>query len=189
MRLEERLARFLGKGPQVDPSAYVAHGSTIVGDVVIGPQASLWPGSVLRADINFIRVGRATNIQDGVIVHLADDYPAIIGDYVTVGHGAVVHACTIEDEVLVGMNCTILDGAVIGKGSIIGAHTLIKPGMCVPPGCLVLGVPGRVVRDITEDEIQKNRASAEKYIAVAAAHRKKLTAIDGPCDQKFLHDP
>ena len=106
------------------------------------------------------------------MVHIADEYPTILGDYVTVGHSAVVHACTIEDEVLVGMHATILDGAVIGKGSIIGAHTLVKAGMKVPAGSLVLGIPGVGVRPLRESERQANRTLAEKYICVAAAHRE-----------------
>ena len=171
MTLQERLKRYLGQAPQIDPSAYVAPGATILGDVTIGPQSSIWPGTVLRGDINSIKIGEASNVQDGTIIHLADDYPTIIGDYVTIGHAAVVHACTLEDEVLVGMHATILDGAVIGKGSIIGAHTLVKSGMIVPPGSLVLGVPGKIVRNLTPEEQAANRALAEKYIAVSSAHR------------------
>jgi len=171
MIIEERLKRFLGSTPQVHPAAYVAPSATLLGDVVIGPKSSVWPCCVLRADINAICIGEGTNIQDGAVVHIADEYPTILGDYVTVGHSAVVHACTIEDEVLVGMHSTILDGAVIGKGSIIGAHTLVKAGMIVPPGSLVLGIPGVVVRPLQESERQSNRTLAEKYICVAAAHR------------------
>jgi len=173
MIIEERLKLFLGSAPQVDPTAYVASGATLLGDVVLGPNSSVWPGCVLRADINAIRIGAGTNIQDGAVVHLADEYPTILGDYVTVGHSAVVHACTIENEVLVGMHATILDGAIIGKGSIIGAHTLVKAGVKVPPGSLVLGVPGVLVRQLTEPEIIANRTLAEKYIHVAASHKAR----------------
>jgi len=172
MTIDERLKRFLGSSPQVDPTAYVALGATLLGDVVLGPNSSAWPGCVLRADINAIRIGEGTNIQDCAVVHIADEYPTILGDYVTVGHSAVVHACTIEDEVLVGMHATILDGAVIGKGSIIGAHTLVKAGMKVPAGSLFLGIPGVAVRPLRESERQANRTLAEKYICVAAAHRE-----------------
>ena len=178
MTLEERLERFLGKEPQIAPSAYVALGATIVGDVFLGPNSSVWPGSILRADINAIRIGESTNIQDGSILHLADDCPTVLGDFVTVGHAAVVHACTVEDEVLIGMHATVLDGAVIGKGSTIGAHTLVKAGMRVPPGSLVLGVPGRVVRQLTEEEMRANRVLAEKYVSVAAAHRTRSSSFE-----------
>jgi carbonic anhydrase/acetyltransferase-like protein (isoleucine patch superfamily) len=174
MTLQERLKRYLGQVPQIDPSAYVAPGATILGDVTIGPQSSIWPGAVLRGDINSIKIGEASNVQDGTIIHLADNYPTIIGDYVTIGHAAVVHACTLEDEVLVGMHATILDGAVVGKGSIIGAHTLVKSGMIVPPGSLVLGVPGKIVRNLTPEEQASNRALAEKYIQVSRAHNNNF---------------
>ena len=170
MNTEERLERFLGSKPVVSEDAYIAPGATVLGDVELGPQSSVWPSAVLRGDINFIRVGRATNIQDGAIVHLSDEYPSVLGDEVTVGHAAVVHACKIDDGVLIGMHATILDGSVVGEGSIIGAHTLVKSGMEVPPGSLVLGAPGRVVRQLSADEIKANRALAQKYVAVARAH-------------------
>ncbi len=175
MTLQERLERYLGQTPQIHPSAYIAPGSTVLGDVVIGEQSSVWPGAVLRGDINSIRIGDCTNIQDGAILHLADDYPTILGNHVTVGHAAVVHACTVEDEVLIGMHATILDGAVIGKGSIIGAHTLVKAGMQVPPGSLVLGVPGRIQRQLTPEEQANNLALAEKYLQVSAAHKIRVS--------------
>ena len=175
MTLQERLERNLGQTPQIHPSAYIAPGSTVLGDVVIGEQSSVWPGAVLRGDINSIRIGDCTNIQDGAILHLADDYPTILGNHVTVGHAAVVHACTVEDEVLIGMHATILDGAVIGKGSIIGAHTLVKAGMQVPPGSLVLGVPGRIQRQLTPEEQANNLALAEKYLQVSAAHKIRVS--------------
>jgi len=175
MTLQERLERYLGQPPQIHPSAYIAPGSTVLGDVVIGEQSSVWPGAVLRGDINSIRIGDCTNIQDGAILHLADDYPTILGNHVTVGHAAVVHACTVEDEVLIGMHATILDGAVIGKGSIIGAHTLVKAGMQVPPGSLVLGVPGRIQRQLTPEEQANNLALAEKYLQVSAAHKIRVS--------------
>lgn len=170
MNTEGRLERFLGSKPVVSEDAYIAPGATVLGDVELGPQSSVWPSAVLRGDINYIRVGRATNIQDGAIVHLSDEHPAVLGDEVTIGHAAVVHACKIEDGVLVGMHATILDGSVVGEGSIIGAHTLVKSGMEVPPGSLVLGVPGRIVRQLSTDEIKANRALAQKYVAVARAH-------------------
>ena len=175
MIIEERLKLFLGSKPQLDSTAYVAPGATLLGDVVLGKNSNVWPGCVVRADINSIHIGEGTNIQDGVVIHVADENPTKIGDYVTVGHSAVVHACTIEDEVLVGMHATILDGAVIGKGSIIGAHTLIKTGMKVPAGSMVLGIPGVVVRPLRQSERRSNRTLAEKYICMATAHRNHET--------------
>ena len=172
MTLDEQFATFLARAPTIDPTAYIAPGATLLGDVRIGPHASVWPGSVLRADINYIEIGASTNVQDGTVIHLADHYPVVIGDFVTIGHAAMLHACTIEDECLIGMRATVLDGAVIGKNSIIGANALITPGMKVPPGSLVLGVPGKITRVLSAEEQAGIRRWAEKYIQVAAAHRK-----------------
>ena len=146
MTLDEQFAIFLARDPTIDPTAYIAPGATLIGDVRIAAQASVWPGSVLRGDINFIEIGESTNVQDGTIIHLSDDYPVRIGKFVTIGHAAMLHACTIEDECLIGMRATVLDGAVIGRNSIIGAQALVTQGMIVPPGSLVLGVPGKIAR-------------------------------------------
>lgn len=171
--LDEQFATFLAREPQVDPTAYVAAGATLLGDVRLGPRASVWPGCVLRGDINFIEVGEGANIQDGTIVHLADDFPVRIGRFVTVGHAAMIHACTIEDECLIGMQATILDGAVIGKNSIVGAHSLVTQGTVVPPGSLALGVPAKI-KPLSLPQQQQIRHWAEKYIKVAAAHRARF---------------
>jgi carbonic anhydrase/acetyltransferase-like protein (isoleucine patch superfamily) len=172
MTLEERFATFLAQDPTIDPTAYIAAGATLLGDVRLGPHASVWPGCVLRGDINFIEVGEGTNIQDGTIVHLADELPVRIGRLVTIGHAAMIHACTIEDECLIGMHATILDGAVIGKNSIIGAHSLITPGTIVPPGSLAMGVPA-VIKPLAPERQNGLRKWAEKYIEVAAGHRAR----------------
>lgn len=172
MTLEEQFATFLAKDPQVDPTAYVAAGATLLGDVRLAAHTSVWPGCVLRGDINFIEVGEGTNIQDGTIVHLADEFPVRIGRYVTIGHAAMIHACTIGDECLIGMHATILDGAVIGDRSIIGAHSLITPGTVVPPGSLAIGVPA-VIKPLVPERQAGLRHWAEKYIKVAAAHRAR----------------
>jgi len=171
--LAERLAQFLGQTPRVDPTAYIAPSATVVGDVRIGAHGSVWPSAVLRGDINYIEVGEGTNIQDGAVVHLADNFPAIIGRHVTIGHLAMVHACVIEDECLIGMSATILDGAVIGTQSMVGAGALVTKGTIIPPGSLVLGSPARVLRALTPEERAALRDSAEKYIQVAAAHKRQ----------------
>jgi carbonic anhydrase/acetyltransferase-like protein (isoleucine patch superfamily) len=174
MTLTERLAHHLGQAPRIDPTAFVHPQAVVIGNVQLGAQCSVWPTAVLRGDINSISIGPGTNLQDGVIVHLADDYAVQVGSYVTVGHRATLHACTVEDECLIGMGATVLDGAVIGAQSIVGAHALVPQGMIVPPGSMVMGLPGKVVRPLTEKERLGLRAWAEKYIVVAAAHREKL---------------
>jgi len=179
MTLQERLDIFLAAGPAVDESAFVAEGAHVVGDVRLGAGVSVWHCAVLRGDINSIDVGDGTNIQDGAVVHVADAFPAIIGRNVTVGHGAVIHACTVGDECLVGMRAVILDGAVIGAQSIVGAGAVVTQGTVVPPGSLVIGMPARVVRGLTDSERASLRASAEKYIGVAAAHARIAGGVHG----------
>jgi carbonic anhydrase/acetyltransferase-like protein (isoleucine patch superfamily) len=139
-----------------------------LGDVTLGDHSSVWYGAVLRGDINRIVVGANSNVQDNAVLHLADDHPCIVGDWVTIGHSANVHACTIEDECLIGIGSTVLDGAVIGAQSIVGANALVPPGMKVPPGSMVLGTPGKVVRTLTEAERQGLKHWAKKYVVNGA---------------------
>lgn len=169
--LADRLARHLGQHPQISPTAYVAHTAVIIGDVTIGPRASVWPTAVLRGDINSISVGEASNVQDGTIVHLADNYGVEIGRYTTVGHASMIHACKIGDECLIGMRATILDGAVVGDQSIIAAGALVTKGMEIPPGSLVMGLPAKIIRPLSDEERQSIRMWAEKYTHVAEAHK------------------
>src|SRR6478736_2235290 len=140
-KLEKQLDTFLRRQPRLGKNVYIAKGAHVLGDVKLGAHSSVWYGAVLRGDINRIVVGHHSNIQDNAVLHLADDYGAIIGNYVTVGHSAIVHACTIGDECLIGMGATVLDGAEIGEQCLIGANALVKQGMKVPPGSLVLGSP------------------------------------------------
>jgi len=165
-------ARFLLVSPQIDPTAYVSPHAVIIGDVRLAAQSSVWPTAVLRGDINFIEIGEGSNIQDGSIVHLAEDLPVRVGKLVTVGHRAILHACTVEDECLIGMGATILDGAVIGKGSIIGAHALVTKGTHIPPGSLVMGTPAKVVRPLRPEEIADIRTWADHYIALGPLHQQ-----------------
>jgi len=171
--LAQRLTRFLGQSPRIDPTAYIASNATVVGDVRIGAHCSVWHSAVLRGDINYIEVGEGTNIQDGAVVHLADEFPAIIGRHVTIGHLAMIHACVIEDECLIGMSATILDGAVIGAQSLVGAGSLVTKATKIPPGSFVLGSPARILRALEPDERAALRNSADKYIQVAAAHKSR----------------
>ena len=170
MEFEQRIKRYLRTQPRIDPSAYVAPGATLIGDVTLGREASVWFQTVLRADINRIVIGAGTNIQDGCVVHLADDYPTLVGELVTVGHKAILHACTIGDEVLVGMNAVVLDGAEIGARSIIGAGSLVTGQKKFPEGALILGSPARVVRMLTEEEQSGIKVWAQKYIKLTRAY-------------------
>jgi carbonic anhydrase/acetyltransferase-like protein (isoleucine patch superfamily) len=165
----ERLARHLGRTPDVSRAIFVAPNATVVGDVVLGPSSSVFFGAVLRGDIQEIRVGEGTNLQDNAIVHLADDFAAVIGAWCTIGHAAIVHACTIGDECLVGMGATVLDGAVIGARSIIGANSLVPQRFTCPPGSMVYGSPAKVVRALSDAEMAGIRPWAEKYVHVARA--------------------
>ena len=162
-----------GVVPQLDPSAYVAASADIIGRVTIGAESSVWYHATLRGDINSIQIGARSNIQDNVVIHLADDFGCKIGNLVTVGHAAVVHACEIHDEVLVGMGAIILDGAVIGARSIVGAGALVTSNTHVPPGSLVLGSPARVVRTLSDAEQKDIRHWADKYVALAARYRSR----------------
>lgn len=170
MTLPERLAAHLGKTPDTARALFVAANATVLGDVVLGAQSSVFYGAVLRGDIHEIRVGEGTNIQDNAIVHLADDYGASIGAWCTIGHAAIIHACTIGDECLIGMGATVLDGARIGACSIVGANSLVPQRFECPPGSMVYGSPAKVVRPLTAAEQAGLRAWAEKYVEVARAH-------------------
>ena len=152
---------FNGKIPQIDPNAFVAPQVFLSGDVRIGKYASVWPGVVARGDVNYISIGECTNVQDLVCLHVADDDPCIIGDYVTIGHCACIHACTIEDHVLIGMHATVLTGAKIRRGSIIAAGALVLVNQVIPPNSLVVGVPAKVIKTI--DRVKNIHAQALKY--------------------------
>ena len=149
---ESQLDRFLRRQPVLGEGVYLARTAVVVGDVTLGDHASVWYQAVLRGDINYIKVGDYSNIQDGAVIHLADEYPCEIGDWVTVGHGAVVHACKVGDECLIGMNSTILDGAEVGAQSIVGANALVTQDTKIPEGSLVLGSPAKAVRALSSDE-------------------------------------
>jgi carbonic anhydrase/acetyltransferase-like protein (isoleucine patch superfamily) len=166
--LKHQLDSFLRKKPTLGAGVYIAKGAVVLGDVTLGDYASVWYNAVLRGDINQIVVGHHSNIQDGSVLHLADEYPCIVGNYVTVGHLAIVHACTLGDECLIGMGATILDGAVIGEQSIVGARALVTQGTQIPPGSLVLGAPAKVARVLSPEERNGLRHWAEKYVKNAA---------------------
>lgn len=171
------IADRLKLGPRVHSTAFVAPGSTVIGDVALLEEASVWYGAVLRGDINRIIIGPRSNIQDCAVIHLANDLAAVVGQLVTVGHSAIVHACTIEDEVLIGMGAIILDGAEIGARSIVGADTLVTAETKIPSGSLVLGSPGRVVRPLSLDEQAKIKTWALKYVETARLFREHYARL------------
>ena len=152
----------------------MANSADLIGDVTIGEHASIWYHTTLRADINKIVIGDYSNIQDNSCIHLADDYGCYVGNYVTVGHGVILHACTVEDECLIGMGSTILDGAVIGRGSVVGANSLVTKGTIIPPNSLVLGSPAKVVKDLGPESQANNRKWAEKYVKVATRYTERV---------------
>ncbi len=179
--MRKQLDRFLRKTPRLGRGVYIARGAAVLGDVVLGDFSSVWYNAVVRGDINYIRVGHHSNIQDNAVLHLADDFPCIVGNWVTIGHSAVVHACRVGDETLVGMGAVILDGAVIGKQSIIGAKALVTQGAKIPPGSLVLGAPAKVVRKLTAKERAGLKWWAQKYVdnsAYCLKHKSKLSILD-----------
>ena len=166
--LEKQLDTFLRRQPKLGKGIYIAKSAVVFGDVTLGGGSSVWYGAVLRGDINRIVIGHHTNIQDNAVLHVADDLPCILGNYVTVGHSAIIHACRIGNEVLVGMGAVILDGAVVGEQSLIGAKALVTQGMKIPAGSLVLGAPAKVVRKLTPKERRGLKHWATKYVANSA---------------------
>jgi gamma-carbonic anhydrase len=165
------LRAFGGVTPRVDPSVFLATGCVVVGDVEVGPGSSVWFGAVVRGDVNSIRIGARTNIQDQAVVHVTGGtHPTVIGDDVTVGHQAVLHGCTVKDRCLIGIGAIVLDGAVVGEEAMVGAGALVPPGMVVPPRVLVVGSPARVRRTLGDAEVEGLRASAAHYVGYAARY-------------------
>ena len=159
------LRPYRGLLPTVHPTAYVDPSAQVIGDVHIGVESSVWMNVVIRGDVNAIRIGRRTNIQDGTIVHvMRDTHPTTVGDEVTVGHAAVLHGCTIHDRCLIGMGAHLLNGAEIGRDSIVAAGTLVTEETKIPPRSLVMGRPGRVTRPLTDEEVASIGDYAQRYV-------------------------
>ncbi len=156
----------------VAEDVYLAAGVRIVGDVTVGEQSSVWFNAVLRGDCESIRVGRRTNVQDNCVLHADPGFPCMLGDGVTVGHGAVVHGAVVGDNVVVGMHAVVMNGAQIGADSIIAVGAVVTEGTVVPPGSLVMGLPGKVKRQLTAEEVERNRASATHYVENAKQFAK-----------------
>lgn len=169
-----------GKTPKVDPSAFIAPDAVVLGDVEIGPETSIWYTTVLRGDINFIRIGAQSNIQDGSIVHV--DHLAgqgvTIGDRVLVGHRAIVHSCTLEDDCFIGMGATIMGKAVVEAGAMVGAGAVVAPGKVIPAGWLAVGVPAKPLRQLSEEELIANRNGVKRYLTAMRLHLDQSLVID-----------
>lgn len=162
--------------PAIHPDAFVADGARVIGAVAVGERASIWYNAVVRGDVESISVGACSNVQDNVSVHVDGSSPADIGEYVSIGHNAVVHGCTIGDGSLIGMGSVVLSGAVIGAGSLVAAGAVVLEGMEVPPRSLVAGVPAKVRRELTDEEVAGLRDNAERYLAIAERHAAGLAA-------------
>ncbi len=173
MNKTELLDNVLSFSPQIDPTAFIAAGTQMVGNVTVKGFASIWYNCVLRGDINAIEVGEKTNIQDGSILHVENARDCRIGNYVTVGHGAILHACTIQDGCLIGMGAIVLSGAVIKRGSIVGAGTLVKEGEIFEENSLIIGIPAKRVKDVPSGTYDQNLRWAEKYAKLAQVYLKK----------------
>ena len=164
------LIAYDGAEPEVSESAWVAGGATLIGRVAIGARSSVWFTTVLRGDGDRIVVGEESNLQDGVVVHADPGFPVSVGDRVSVGHRAVLHGCTVEDDVLIGMGAVVLNGAHVGKGSLVAAGAIVLEGTTVPPGTLVAGVPAKVRRQLTDEEVAGVRSNAAGYVLLATRY-------------------
>ena len=167
------LRAYLGKSPKIDPTAFVAENAVIIGDVEIGPKANVWYNVVIRGDVNFIRIGGETNIQDGSVVHAETvKGPVVIGRRVTIGHNAIVHGCTVEDECLIGMGAIVLSYSKIGKGSVVAAGALVKEHDIVPPGTVMAGLPAKPKGTVSPEMALRISLNCDSYVELAEQYRK-----------------
>lgn len=170
---------YRSRWPQIAASAYIDPAAVVIGDVTIGEQASVWPAVVIRGDVHWIRIGARTNIQDGSVLHvMKDQFPLSIGDGVTVGHGVILHGCTIESRVLIGMGSILLNNVRVGAGSIIAAGTLVPEGTAIPPGSLFMGHPGKFRRALTPQDLESIDAYASRYVEYAETYRSEPLAAE-----------
>jgi carbonic anhydrase/acetyltransferase-like protein (isoleucine patch superfamily) len=172
------LYEYDGKRPAVPDSAWIAPSADLIGDVVLGEEASVWFGAVIRGDNTAITIGARTNVQEGAVMHSDAGVPLTIGANVTIGHQAMLHGCTIGDGVLVGMGATVLNGAVIGEGCLIGAGALVTEGKIFPPRSLIVGAPAKAIRTLDEATVERLSMSAAAYVEKAGAYRVKLKRVD-----------
>ncbi|WP_353988067.1 gamma carbonic anhydrase family protein [Ruicaihuangia caeni] len=160
-----------GRSPVIHETAWIAPTAAVLGDVHLGPKASIWYGAVLRGDRDRIEIGEASNLQDGVVVHCDPGKPVTVGSFVSVGHKAMLHGCTIGDGALIGISATVLNGAVVGEQSLVAAGSVVLEGTVVPPRSLVAGVPAKVRRQLSDDEVERLRSNAENYLGITELHR------------------
>ena len=171
---------YQGAWPKVASSAYIADGAHVIGDVEIGDDSSVWFNCVIRGDVHYVRIGRSTNVQDGSICHaMRDECPLIVGSYVTVGHGAVLHGCSVESHCLIGIRATVLNGASIGSYSIVAAGAVVPENTVIPPRSLVMGVPAKVRREVTREEMATIGRYADRYVAYKETYLKNQTDPPG----------
>lgn len=172
------IRKFRNKIPQIPDSCFIAESTDIIGDVGIGEKSSVWFGTVIRGDMHYIRIGNRTNIQDNSVVHVTTDIsPTIIGNSVTIGHGAIIHGCTIEDNCLIGMGSIIMDEVIIGEGSVIAAGALVSPGTKVPPRTLMVGIPAKPLRETTDEEFAEILERAQHYIDFAQEYKNSQQTL------------
>jgi carbonic anhydrase/acetyltransferase-like protein (isoleucine patch superfamily) len=177
--LDPRNTRF--RPELVDPSAYIASGAVVLGDVSLGPEASVWFGAVIRGDSEAIRIGAGTNVQDGCVLHADPGFPCTLGEQVTVGHGAIVHGATVEDCCLIGMRAVVMNGAKIGRGSIVAVGAIVLEGAEIPPGSVVMGQPAKVKSAASEKHFERILHAAQHYIAAAKVFRENRPPAGPPC--------
>ena len=181
---EEKLFPYLDTFPKLDDSVFLASGVKIIGDVEIGKNSSVWYNTVIRGDVHYIKIGEQTSIQDCSMLHVTNGkYPLNIGSKVTIGHSVVLHGCTVEDLTLIGMNATVLDGAVVQTKSMVAAGAVIRPNFIVPTGKLAAGVPAKIVRDLTEEEMEEFEKSANRYVeytrlTINSLNNKKINKLN-----------
>lgn len=167
--------------PNVDSSAYIAPGAQLIGNVELKEDTSVWFNAVLRGDNEKITIGKGSNIQDGAIVHVDPGYPVNVGEYVTIGHNVTLHGCTVKDGALIGMGATILNGAVIGEGALIAAGALVAEGKIIEPGMLAAGVPAKIIRPLSSEEIERANGGAMQYVKNGASYKINLQSQQNDC--------
>lgn len=171
------LVEYLGKVPRLDESVFVADGVQVIGDVTISRDSSLWFNTVVRGDVNYIRIGERTNVQDNSVIHVTyEKFPTLVASNVTIGHAAVIHGCTIGDFCLIGMGAVLLDGCRIGEHSLVAAGSLVKEGFTVPAGKLVAGVPAKIVRELSKEELKRLEESAQHYVDYVSNYRRRSSS-------------